>query len=201
MTSHPSRSYTHKTSSARPIPCVPSTAITRTLCVATVVSRPRAQARFPVSLCRKRRRSALPRRRRLRANNLLSATFYIIPLFLSPFLARILVSRRGFIRPTPRRPAHLLSPEQIWCLLTGSSPPSRFPRRYAIFGALTVGMNGRTCGFNWQCTVDVIGYTVMVTAHLDSSPFLGLGRRGRGYPVGLGDGRLMMVLSVQHSLV
>ena len=63
-------------------------------------------------------------------------------------------------------------------------------------------MNGRTCGFNWQCTVDVIGYAVMVTAHLDSSPFLGLGRRGRGYPVGLGDGRLMMVLSAaQFSIV
>ena len=35
MTSHPSQSYTLKTSSTRPAPCVPSTAIVRTLCVAT----------------------------------------------------------------------------------------------------------------------------------------------------------------------
>ena len=38
MASHPSGSYTLKTSSARPTPCVPSTAIVRTLCVATVIS-------------------------------------------------------------------------------------------------------------------------------------------------------------------
>ena len=132
MTSHPSRSYTLKTSSARPTPCVPSTAIVRTLCVATMISRPRARARFLVLLCHRRRRSALPRRLRLRANNfLLSVTFYIFLLSLSPFLPCSLVSRRGFSRPTPRRSSHLPSPERIWCLLTGSSPPSRFPRRYS----------------------------------------------------------------------
>ena len=146
--SHPSRSYTLKTSSARPTPCVPSTAIVRTLCVATVISRPRARARFLISRCRKRRRSALPRRLRLRAKtSLLFVTFSLIPLSLSPFLPCILVSRRGFSRPISRRPAHLPSPERIWCLLTGSSPPSRFPRRYASFGAMAVGTNSLTCGF------------------------------------------------------
>ena len=128
LTSHSSRSYTLKTSSARPTPCFPSTAIVRTLCAATVISRPRARARFPLSRCRRRRRSALPRRLRLRARNcLLFVTSSFIFLSLSPLLPFVLVSRRGFSRPTPRRPSHLPSPERIWCLLKGSSPLSRFP--------------------------------------------------------------------------
>ena len=148
-TSHPSRSYTLKTSSARPTPCFPSTAIVRTLCVATMISRPRARARFLLARCYRRRRSALPRRLRLRAKTfLLFLSSSLISLSLSPFLPYVLVSRRGFSRPTPRRPSHLPSPERIWCLLTGSFPPSRFPRRYASFGAMTVGTNGLTCGFN-----------------------------------------------------
>ena len=149
MTSHPSRSYTLKTSSARPTPCFPSTTIVRTLCVTTMISRPRARARFLLSRCRRRRRSALPRRLRLRVKAfLLFATSSLIHLSLSPFLPFVLVSRRVFSRPTPRRPSRLSSPERIWCLLIGSSPPSRFPRRYASFGAMTVGTNGLTCGFN-----------------------------------------------------
>ena len=176
MTSHPSRSYTLKTSSARPTPCVPSTAIVRTLCVATAVSRPRARARFLLLLCRRRRLSTLPRRLLLRANIfLLSTTFSVFPPSLSPFLPCILFSRRGFSRPTPRRPVHLPSPGRIWCLLTGSSPSSRFPRRcctvlYASFDVMAVGTNSLTCGFNWQCTADAIGYAVMITARLDSLP-------------------------------
>ena len=119
LTSHPSRS----SNSVFPI-----TAIVRTLCAATVISRPRARARFPLSRCRRRRRSALPRRLRLRARNcLLFVTSSFIFLSLSPFLPFVLVSRRGFSRPTPRRPSHLPSPERIWCLLKGSSPLSRFP--------------------------------------------------------------------------
>ena len=158
MTSYLSRSYTLKTSSARSTPCVPSTAIVRTLCVATVISRPRARARFHVLLFRGRRRSALPRRLRLRANHfLVSVTFSIIPLLLFLYLPCILDSRPGFSRPTPRRPAHRPSPGRIWCLLTGSSPPSRFPRRYASYSAMAVRTNGLTCGFNWQGTADAIG--------------------------------------------
>ena len=149
MTSHPSRSYTRKASSAHPTPCFPSPAIVRTLCVATMISRPRARARFLLSRCRRRRRSALPRRLRLRAKVFLlflASSLIFRPLF--PSLPFVLVTRRGFSRPTPRRPSHLPSPERIWCLLTGSSPLSRFPRRYASFGAMTVGTNGLTCGFN-----------------------------------------------------
>ena len=169
--SHPSRSHTLKTSRARPTPCVPSTAIVRTLCVATVISRPRARARFLLSFCRMRRRCALPRHLRLRANIfLLSATFSNFSLSLSPFLPCILLSRRGFSRPTPRRPVHLPSPGQIWCLLTGSSPLSRFPRRYASFGIMAVGTNGLTCGFYWQYTAEAIGCAVMTKARPDSSP-------------------------------
>ena len=116
MTSYPSRSHTLKTSSARPTPCVPSTAIVRALCMATVISRSRARARFLVLVCRRRRRSALPRPPRLRAYNfLLSVTFSTIPLSLTPCLPCILVSRRGFSRPASRRPAHLPSPGRIWC--------------------------------------------------------------------------------------
>ena len=183
MTPHPSRSYTLKTSSARPTPCVPSTAIVRTLCVATAVSRPRARARFLLLLCRRRRLSALPRRLLLRAHFFhLSAAFSVFPPSLSPFLSCILFSRRGFIRPTPSRPVHLPSPGRIWCLLTGSSPSSRFPRRccttvvlhctvlYASFDVMAVGTNSLTCGFNWQCTADAIGYAVMIIARPESLP-------------------------------
>ena len=131
MTSHPSRSYTLKTSSAHPTRCVSSTAIVRTLCVATVISRPRARARSLLLLCHTRRRSALPRRLRLRAQYfLLSVTFSIFPLSLFPFLPCVLFSRRGSSRPSPHRPVHLPFPGRIWCVLRGSSPSSRFPRRY-----------------------------------------------------------------------
>ena len=171
MTLHPSRSYPLKTSSTRPTPCVPSTAIVRTLCVATVISRSRARARFLLSLCRRKRRSALPRNLPLRAKFfLLSVTYSIYPISLSPFLPCILFSRRGFSRPTPRRPVYPPAAGRIWCLLTGSYPSSRFPRRYASFGVMTVGTNGPTCGFNWQCTDDAIGYAVMIPERLDSLP-------------------------------
>ena len=120
MTSHPSQSYTLRTSSTRPTPCVPST-IVRTLCVATVISRLRARARFLVLLCRRKRRSALPRRLRLRVKTLLLfMIFSLVPLSLYLFLPCLLVSRLGSSRPTPRRSAHLPSPGRIWYLLTGS---------------------------------------------------------------------------------
>ena len=140
--SHPSQSYTLKTSSARPTPCVPSTAIVRTLCVATAISRPRARARFLFLHYWRRRLSALPRRRRLRAKLFQNVSpfcdfFNFLPS-LSPFLPCILLSRRGFSRPTPRRPVHLPSPGRIWCLLTGSSPSSRFPRRCCTVLCCTV---------------------------------------------------------------
>ena len=152
--------------------------------MATAISRPRACARFLPLLCRRRRLSALPRRRRLRAK--ISQHFPPLCNFfnfhpsLSPFLPYIVFSRRGFSRPTLRHPVHLRSPGRIWCLLTGFSPSSRFPRRcctvlyctvlYASFDVMAVGTNSLTCGFNWQCTADVIGYAVMITARLDSLP-------------------------------
>ena len=149
--------------------------------MATAISRPRARARFLLLLSRRRRLSALPRRLRLRAKMfLLSAAFLFYPPALSPFLPCILFSRRGFSRPTPRRPVHLPSPGRIWCFLTGSSPSSRFPRRcctvlyctvlYASFDVMAVGTNSLTCGFNWQCTADAIGYAVMITARLGVLP-------------------------------
>ena len=148
--------------------------------MATAISRPRARARFLLLPCRRRRLSALPRRRRLRTSIFQNVSPFcdfkkIYSPSLSPFLPCILFSRHGFSRPTPRRPVHLASPGKIWCLLTGSSPSSRFPRRYwtvlyASFDAMAVGTNSLTCGFNWQCTTDAIGYAVMITASLDSLP-------------------------------
>ena len=128
--SHPSQSYTLKTSGARPTPCVPSTAIVRTLCVATSISCPRARARFLFLLCCRRRLSALPRRRRLRAKIFQNISpfcdfFKFLPS-LFPFLPCILFSRRGFSRPTPRRSVHLPSPRRIWCLLTAPLLPPAF---------------------------------------------------------------------------
>ena len=167
MTSPPSRSYTLRTSSARPTPCVLSTAIVRTLCVVMVIFLLRARDRFLISLSRRRRHSTLPHRLRLRAKNfLLSVILSLIPLSLSPFLPRILVSQHEISRPTPRRPVRLPTPRRIWCLLAGFSPPYSFPRRYASFGTTTVGTNGLlTCGFNWQCTADAIGYAVSWSQH------------------------------------
>ena len=67
----------------------------------------------------------------------LSETFRFAPC--------LLVSRRGFSCPTPRRPGHLPFPEQIWRSITGSSPLSRFPRWYASSGSITVCTNGLVC--------------------------------------------------------
>ena len=92
-----------QTSSVRSTPCVLSTAIVRTLCVATVISSPRARARFLLPFCRMKRRSALPRGLRLHANVLLlSVAFSFFSLSLSPFLPCTMFSRRGFSRLTPR---------------------------------------------------------------------------------------------------
>ena len=50
---------------------------------------------------------------------------------------------------------------------------------------MTVGTNGLTCEFNWQCIADAIGYAIMITAHLDflpsphSLPWLGSTSAGR----------------------
>ena len=104
MTSHPSRSYTLKTSSARPTPCAPSTAIVRTLCVATAISRPRARARFLLFLCRRRRLSALPRRLRLRAKFPPLCDFFNFPSFPIPVLALY------FVLATWVQPSHPASP-------------------------------------------------------------------------------------------
>ena len=41
---------------------------------------------------------------------------------------------------------------------------------YASFDVMAVGTNSLTCGFSWQCTADAIGYAVMITARLDSLP-------------------------------
>ena len=100
----------------------------------------------------------------------LQLDFFNFPRSVSPFLPCILFSRRRFSRPTPRRPVHLPSPGRVWCLLTGSSPSSRFPRRcctvlyctvlyctvlFASFDVMAVGTNSLSCGFNWQCTADM----------------------------------------------
>ena len=84
----------------------------------------------------------------------------IFPSETTQFVPCILAPRHGFSRPTPRSPAHLPFPERTWCLLTGSSPLSHFPRRYASFGAMTAGTNGLAYGFNWQCTANDVGYAV-----------------------------------------
>ena len=158
-----------QTSSDRSTPCVLSTAIVRTLYVATVISSPRAGAQLLLPFCRMKRRSSLPRRLRLRANVFLLSVAFSFFSFPCPRFCLVLCSRDVGSAVSPRVASS--SPGRIWCLLAGSSPPSRFPRRYAIFDVMTVGTNDLTCGFNWQCTVDDIGYAVMITARLDPLPF------------------------------
>ena len=48
----------HSTNSSCSSPCIPSTAMVRALCVATVISRPRARTRLLVLLCNRKHRSA-----------------------------------------------------------------------------------------------------------------------------------------------
>ena len=158
MTSHPSRSYTLKTSSARPTPCVPSTVIVRTLYVATVISHPRARARFLVLLSRRRRRSALRRRLRLRVSD----------LYYPPFPAAVLALYFGLA--TWVQPSHPASPCPPFVSGTNLVLTNSLLSPLASFGTITVGTNGLTCGFNWQCTVNAIGYAAMATARLDSFP-------------------------------
>ena len=184
MTSHPSRSYTLKTSSARPTPCVPSTAIVRTLCVATAISRPRARARFLVLLCHRRRLSALPRRLRLRAKIfLLSATisFFLLPYprFCLVFCSRDVGSavpprvapsifrlrgESGAYSQAPLLPPAFRGGAALYCTVLYCTV------LYASFDVMAIGTNSLTCGFNRQCTADAIGYVVMITARLDSLP-------------------------------
>ena len=84
-------------SSAPPNPCVPFTAIVRTLSVITIISRLRVRVRFLVALYSMMHRSALPRRFRLHATNfLLFMTFPVILISLLSFLSLDLVSRCGF---------------------------------------------------------------------------------------------------------
>ena len=98
-----------------------------------------------------------------------SSTFLLFP-FPCPRSCLVPWSRDVGSAVPPRVAPPILRPERIRCLLTGSAPPSRFPRWYASFGAMTVGSNYLACGFNWQCTADVIGYAVMIKARLDSLP-------------------------------
>ena len=183
--SHPSRSYTLKTSSARPTPCVPSTAIVRTLCVATAISCLRARARFLLcsvvggaSLLYLAAVVCAPKFPKL---FLLSATFSIS---LLPYPRSCL----DFVLATWVQPSHPASPRPS--SVSGSNlvlthrPLSSLPLSaavlyctvlyctvlYASFDVTAVGTNSLTCGFNWQCTANVIGYAVMITARLDSLP-------------------------------
>ena len=55
---------------------------------------------------------------------------------------------------------------------------------YASFDVMAVGTNSLICGFNWQCTADVIGYAVMITARLDSLPSPQSFPRFRSTPAG-----------------
>ena len=50
-----------------------------------------------------------------------------------PVCALYLVSRQGFSRPTPRRPAHLPISKRIWCLLTDSTSSDAIPLKTVWF--------------------------------------------------------------------
>ena len=75
------------------------------------------------------------------------------------------------LRPSSVSGANLVFTHRPFsCLPLSAAVPS--------FDAITVGTNGLTCGFNWQCIADVISYAVMITVRLDSLPsphFHGLG--------------------------
>ena len=121
-------------------------------------SRPLARAQFLVLPCRRRHRSVLLRRLRLRAIDFnLFCDFSILPLSLSPFLLWILVSRRGFSRPTSRRPGANL-------VLT-HRPLSSLPLSAAV---RQFWCHDRWYERYWPYIADAIGYAVMITARLHS---------------------------------
>ena len=110
-----------------------------------------------------------------------SLRLFQFPSFPIPVLALY------FVLATWVQPSHPASPRPS--SVSGANlvlthrllPFSRFPRRYctvlycctvlyASFDVMAVGTNSLTCGFNWQCTADAIGYAVMITARRDSLP-------------------------------
>ena len=107
------------------------------------------------------------------------------PSETSRFAPCTFVLRRGFSRTTPRHLAHLPFAERIWCLvLTGPSPPSRFPLRYANFGAMTVGTNGlawRSTGSAPPTTPDMplTGHSTPGLLNVSSLPRFGSTPAGR----------------------
>ena len=154
--SQPISWYTSRISAALPTPCFPSTAIVRTLWVAMTSSLLRARSRSLLACRRAARRLVL-----LLLLFFLAHNFFLLRILctktsvlqflqlLPPFAPEFLVSRGGFGFPSPRRLAHLTRPSRVWCLLTGASPSSRFPRRCcsSLF-AFTVGINGLARGFS-----------------------------------------------------
>ena len=151
--SQPISWYTSRTSAALPMPCFPSTAIVRTLWVAMTSSLLRARSRSLLACRLAARRLVLPLLLFFLAHNFFLLIFFCtktsVLQFLPPFAPEFFVSRGGFGFPSPRRLAHLTRPSRVWCLLTGASPSSRFPRRCcrSLF-AFTVGTNGLARGFS-----------------------------------------------------
>ena len=96
--------------------------------------------------------------------------FFNFPSFPIPVLA-LYFFLATWVQPSHPASPHLSSVSGANLVLTHRLfPSSRFPRRYASFGVMAVSTNGLTCGFNWQCTADAIGYAVMTTVRLDSLP-------------------------------
>ena len=148
---------------------VPFTTIVWTLCVATMIFRTRARAQLLVLLCRRRRRSALPRRLRLRANNfLLFVTFSIFPLSLSPFLPCILVSLVGSAVPPHVAPPIFRLRSESGAYSQASLLPPALRGGTPVLVSWPLVQMARLVDSNWQCTADAIGCAVMITARLDS---------------------------------
>ena len=157
--SHPGGSYTLRTSIARPTPYALSTAIVRTLCLATVISRPSARNRILFALCRTGRRSALPRRLCVCAQRVSSFyDFSNYPPFPFPYLP-LDWSRGVGSAVSPRVAPPIFHPR------SKSGDQSRAPllpslsvlARHECVGDMAFGTNSLACGFNWKCTANTIG--------------------------------------------
>ena len=103
--------------------------------------------------------------------------FFSFPSFPIPVFALYFVlatwvqpSHPASPRPSSVSGANLVLTHRLLSFLPLSAAVLYCTVLYASFDVMAVGTNSLTCGFNWQCTVNAIGYAVMITARLDSLP-------------------------------
>ena len=176
--SNPNRSYTLKTSSGHATPCVPSTAIVRTLWVVALTTRLCARLVSPIATFHVRRRSALPCRFRLRVISKKKKNYRCPPFTVPvPSFER---APTTWVQPSHSTSACLPSDPAAANLVLSHTLLlfSHFSRLDSSVEAVAVGTKDLAYGFNWKCAaktigcVAIIGGSSTVCRHSDSVRYL-----------------------------